>query len=157
VETGVITIVGQGVAEGASDSATDITTVVNGNIFQEKRVVNITAESDTTWENATDYNEGFPGDTLKYYVHYKNIGNAEVDSVTIYDAIPTYTDYLSNTAQFEAGFGSGTIEFSSDGGATWSAIEPDGVDVTNIRWHHADGGILTPGETGRISFKVVIE
>jgi len=130
VETGTITVTGN--ATAATDSAVDVTTIVAGNLVLTKSV--------------NPAGNQAPGTVLVYRTDYSNVGTADLTAVVIYDAIPAWTQYRVTSASngtLAAGIVGITIEFSDDGGATWTYIPADGgggapagfdANVTNIRW-----------------------
>jgi uncharacterized repeat protein (TIGR01451 family) len=124
-------------------TALDTISVINGNLELTKSVAN-----ETTPANGTN---GKPGETMVYTVTYRNLGNAAITSVMIFDAIPFNTQYvaLSKTGTNPA--------FSTDNGATYGAtgVEPGTpANTTNIRWSI---GSLGAGVTGTVTFKVTIK
>ncbi|MBN2185619.1 MAG: hypothetical protein JW746_09855 [Candidatus Krumholzibacteriota bacterium] len=130
VETGTITVTGSGT--GATDFATDNTTIVAGNLVLAKSV------------NPTG--NQVPGTELTYRTDYSNVGTGVLDTIVLYDLIPVWTQYRVGSAvsgTFAAGITAVTIEFSDDGGSTWAYVPVDGAGgapagfdatVTNIRW-----------------------
>ena len=109
--------------------------------------------------------EIIPGDELKYVIEYSNEGDQPVDqgTIVITDPIPQSTKYVPGTA-----FGSGTnISFSVDGGDSFATeaeltVDRNGVelqaspeDYTTVRWIF--GPMLEPGQTGHVSFNVVLK
>jgi hypothetical protein len=114
-----------------------------------------------------------PPDTdLAYTVDFTNSGTGAAQSLIIIDPDPTDVvlaqrvfadvDYKLGSASISSPW-SATIEFSDDGGSTWSyppvsggAGAPSGYDraVTNIRWSVT--GNVAAGATGTISFTVRI-
>lgn len=129
-ETGVVSVTGQGT--GATDSATDVTIIVAGNLVLDKFVNPAGAQ--------------LPGAQLTYRTDYSNVGTAGLTAIVIYDAIPAWTQYNVGSAAagtLAPGITGVTIEFSNDGGATWAYTPVSGgggapvnfdANVTNIRW-----------------------
>jgi uncharacterized repeat protein (TIGR01451 family) len=130
VETGVITVTGN--ATASTDSATDVTTIVAGNLVLAK-VVNPVGDQ-------------VPGTELTYRTDYSNVGTGDLTAIIIYDAIPAWTQYRVGSAvtgTLAPGIVGITIEYSDDGGATWTYAPASGgggapanfdANVTNIRW-----------------------
>lgn len=130
VETGTISATGQ--ATGATDTAVDVTTIVAGSLVLTKSVNPAGAQ--------------LPGTELTYRTDYSNVGTADLTSIVIYDAIPAWTQYRVGSAvsgTLAPGIGGITIEFSNDGGATWTYVPVSGGggapanfdgNVTNVRW-----------------------
>lgn len=130
VETGTITVTGN--ATAATDNATDITTIVAGNLVLAKSVI-------------PGGNQA-PGTELTYRTDYSNVGTSNLASIVVYDAMPAWTQYRVGSAAagtLAPGIVGITIEFSDDGGATWTHAPVSGgggapanfdATVTNIRW-----------------------
>ncbi|MGC1455090.1 MAG: hypothetical protein WA946_07885 [Nitrospirota bacterium] len=105
-----------------------------------------------------------PGDTVVFTTHYTNTGKQPATDVVITNPVDKNMTYLDNSAE-----GSNTrIEFSTDGGKTYSAPEKLMVknaqgmvrqagaeDYTGIRWTLTKP--LTAGGTGSVSFKARIK
>ncbi|MBN1164662.1 MAG: hypothetical protein JXB45_08795, partial [Candidatus Krumholzibacteriota bacterium] len=130
VETGTITVTGN--ATAATDSATDVTTIVVGNLVLVKSV--------------NPAGNQLPGTDLTYRTDYSNAGAAGLTTIVVYDAIPAWTQYRVGSAvqgTLALGIVGITIEFSDDGGTTWVYAPVSGgggapanydANVTNIRW-----------------------
>lgn len=174
VEAAVITVTHGGCDGTASDYVTDVTEVILSNLLITKKVINLTDRrlngtlpADTLYANAVNFNEGYPGDTLIYYVNFRNIGTDSLGNVVVYDPIPENTEFVVGSA-----FGyptvtgaTYTIAYSDDDGATWGYVpsaNPQGIDpdVTNIRWTYTNANYndsLLSGQQGRARFWVVIK
>ena len=153
VETGVMTATGQGTA--ATDNATDITTIIAGNLALTKSVAPV--------------GDQVPGTDLTYTVDYQNLGSDAVTNIVVYDAIPGFTQFAVGSAT------SGTppatitaivIEYSDDNGATWvyapvsgGGGAPAGYDanVTNVRWVFTGDILSGAASTAGLGFTVRIE
>lgn len=115
-----------------------------------------------------------PPDTdLNYTLTFTNSGTGEALSVVIIDPNPANADPAQRVfANVDYKLGSAaisspwtaTIEFSNDGGATWTYVPasagggaPSGYDrtVTNIRWSFT--GNVAPSGSGNVSFVVRIQ
>ena len=130
VETGTVSVTGSGT--GATDSITDVTTIVAGNLVLAKSVNPVGAQ--------------LPGTELTYRTDYSNVGTADLTAIVVYDEIPTWTQYRvgsASTGTLAPGITVITIAFSNDGGATWAYVPVSGgggapanfdANVTNIRW-----------------------
>jgi uncharacterized repeat protein (TIGR01451 family) len=130
IETGTITVTGNGT--GATDSATDVTTIVAGNLVLVKSV--------------NPAGNQAPGTELTYTTDYSNVGTADLTNIVVYDAIPAWTQYRVLSADqgtLAPGITGCTIEFSDDGGTSWAYVPVSGgggapanfdANVTNIRW-----------------------
>jgi len=80
-----------------------------------------------------------PGDIVTYNIKYQNIGTEELKNIKIQDITPANTTFVS--ASFV--IGSGTITSPSIGG------------TGNIIWEVS--GTLSPGNSGEVSFSVMIK
>jgi uncharacterized repeat protein (TIGR01451 family) len=90
-----------------------------------------------------------PGDTMTYTVSYSNPGNGNATYVFILESIPGNTDYISGSAQ-----GSNmTITYSHNNGSSYDS--DDSAPVTDISFQLS--GILTPGSSGQIQYKVKVK
>jgi len=149
----VATITATGENHGATDTAQDVTRVVQGLLKLDKSV------------SPTGDQE--PGATLSYTTSYKNLGNAAITNVVIYDAIPAYTTYVASSAGGTIPTGQILYSYSTDGGATWSSwltSSPTATGITNLRWgldlnndNTVDGDdALASGATGTVTFQVTI-
>ena len=130
VETGTVRVTGNGT--GATDAVTDVTTIVAGNLVLVKSVNPAGAQ--------------LPGTELTYRTDYSNVGTADLTAIVVYDAIPAWTQYRVGSASqgtLAAGITAIAIEFSNDGGATWTYAPVSGgggapanfdANVTNVRW-----------------------
>ncbi|XOV89367.1 MAG: hypothetical protein ACFHX7_05620 [Pseudomonadota bacterium] len=133
------------------------------NVLKEV-VVEENGQEVTRWVEAEEIE---PGQKLRYTVRYVNMGDEPATEVRIENPIPDLTVYLSDSA---SGTGS-TIVFSADGGQTYSPPEEVTYEVTvfgggtdrrkasperftNIRWLIEE---IPPGETGEVSFVVLVQ
>jgi uncharacterized repeat protein (TIGR01451 family) len=130
VETGVLTATGQ--VTLVADNVTDVTAIVAGNLQLTKSVAPL--------------GDQLPGTDLAYTVDYQNIGTDDLTAVVVYDAIPTWTWFQvgsATTGTPPATITAVTVEYSDDGGATWTYVPvsggggaPAGYDanVSNVRF-----------------------
>ena len=113
-----------------------------------------------------------PNTDLTYTVTFTNSGTTAAQSLVIIDPNPTdvdpaqrvfvYVDYKLGTASISSPW-IATIEFSNDGGATWSYTPvsgggaPSGYDraVTNIRWSLTGSVVISA--SGSLTFIVRIQ
>lgn len=153
VEVGVLSATGQ--ATLATDNATDVTTIVVGNLSLTKSV--------------NPVGDQLPGTDLSYTVDYQNLGSDDITAIVIYDAMPAWTQFLVGSATAgtaPASIASITIEYSDDNGATWAYAPASGgggapagydANVTNVRWVFA-GNLLAGGSsTTGVGFTVRIQ
>jgi len=152
------TITATGESHNATDTAQDTTRVVQGKLELDKSV--------------SPEGEQEPGTTLIYTTTYKNLGNAAITSVAIYDAIPSYTTYQSDTASGTLPDSASTdaqilYDYSTDGGSSWngwSTSSPKASGITNLKWGldmDGDNDVdeddsLSSGASGQVSFEVTI-
>jgi len=133
----------------ASDDVADVSQVVSGGLVLHK-------EQEITDTNGNGVT-GDPGDQITYTTSYKNLSAGSLYNVTVYETIPAHTSYVVGSADGgtpPAGL-TVIIEFSTDGGNTWSTTQS--TDVTNIRWKLS--GPLPSGAQSSVgvSFQVTIE
>jgi uncharacterized repeat protein (TIGR01451 family) len=152
VETGTVRVTGNGT--GATDAVTDVTTIVAGNLVLTKSVNPAGAQ--------------LPGTVLLYRTDYANVGAASLTTIVIYDAIPAWTQYRVSSASqgtLAPGITGITIEFSNDGGATWTYTPVSGgggapanfdASVTNVRWTLTGSLAGGSGTVDGVSFTVRI-
>lgn len=153
VEVGVLSATGQ--VTLASDDATDVTTIVAGNLDLAKSV--------------NPAGNQVPGTDLTYTVDYQNLGSATLTAIVIYDAMPTWTQFQVGSATSgtaPASVTAITIEYSDDNGATWTYAPASGgggapagydANVTNVRWVFT-GDLLAGGSsTAGVGFTVRIQ
>jgi len=149
----VATITTTGATHGATDTAQDVTRVVQGLLKLEKSVF------------PTGDQE--PGTILTYTTSYKNLGSAPITNVVIYDAIPAYTSYVSGSTGGTIPAGHLLYSYSTDGGttwSTWSTSPPIASGITNLRWGldlNDDNTVdandaLASGAWGTVEFQVTI-
>ena len=119
----------------ASDSVTDVTTVVGGSLNLLKTAVTFdgaqpapTACSSTL--NRVDRNgngvqgdDANPGDFLCYTIVAENKGNGALERMVVSDALNGFTDFVSVSAA-GAGYGTGSGVLYSNNNTTWSASLP---------------------------------
>jgi uncharacterized repeat protein (TIGR01451 family) len=152
VETGTVRVTGN--ATGATDAVTDVTTIVAGNLVLTKSVNPAGAQ--------------LPGTVLAYRTDYSNVGTADLTTIVVYDAMPAWTQYRVGSASqgtLAPGITGITIEFSNDGGATWTYAPVSGgggapanydANVTNVRWTLAGTLAGGSGTNDGVSFTVRI-
>jgi len=153
VEVGVLTATGQ--VTFATDNATDVTTIVAGNLSLTKSVNPGGAQ--------------VPGTDLTYTVDYQNLGASTLTTIVIYDAVPTWTQFQVGSATSgtaPASITGITIEYSDDNGATWTYAPASGgggapagydANVTNVRWVFAGNLLSGASSTAGIGFTVRIQ
>ena len=153
VEVGVLTATGQ--VTLATDNATDVTNIVAGNLVLTKSVNPV---GDQT-----------PGTDLTYTVDYQNLGSASLTTIAIYDALPAWTQFQvgsATTGTAPASITGIAVEYSDDGGATWTYAPASGgggapagydANVTALRWVFT-GDLLAGGaSTAGVGFTVRIQ
>ena len=152
VETGVLTATGQ--VTLVSDIATDITIIAAGTLQLTKAVNPLGNQP--------------PGTELTYTTDYMNIGTDQLTNVIVYDAVPTFTQFRVGSAT--AGVPPATItlitiEYSDDGGATWTHVPVSGgggapanfdANVTNVRFVMTGNIAAGDGSATGVGFTVRI-
>ena len=153
VEVGVLTATGQ--VTLAADNATDVTTIVAGNLVLTKAV--------------SPGGGQLPGTDLAYTVDYQNLGSSSLTTIAIYDAVPTWTQFQVGSATSGTAPASVTaiaIEYSDDNGGTWTYAPvsggggaPAGYDanVTNVRWVLTGSLLAGASSTSGVGFTVRIQ
>ncbi len=107
-----------------------------------------------------------PGGSIAYTVAYTNAGVAAVGNpsagvpLVVRDAVPAGTVYVSGSATanntLPAGVSSYHVLYSSDGGATWAAVQPSPASaVTHLQWWLDDP--LAAAAAGAIRFSVTVD
>ncbi|MEJ5336868.1 MAG: hypothetical protein WHT26_06190 [Thermus sp.] len=108
----------------ASDTATETTTIVGGELRLQKSAVSYVGT--TSAVRSSDGSQAYPGDYIDYVIVAENIGTGNLTNVKIADPIPAYTTFVSMAAT-TTGFPSGaTVLYSTDGNA-WSPTPPPSV------------------------------
>ncbi|WP_298610490.1 GEVED domain-containing protein [uncultured Thiothrix sp.] len=123
---------------------TDFTTTVAGTPQQpvdgagklqlEKSVWNVTRNIDGT--------VALPGETLRYTLHYENIGNGLLNDLAIQDSVPEFTQLVPNS------LGCGTTP------PELTTCTPQ-VSATSLEWVFT--GQLKAGSKGSVSYQVIVE
>jgi len=152
VETGTLTATGQ--ATFVRDDAVDVTVIVAGNLQLTKSV--------------NPPGNQLPGADLTYTVDYLNIGTDALTAIVVYDALPVWTWFQvgsATTGTPPATITAVTVEYSSDGGATWAYIPASGgggapagydANVTNVRYLMTGNIAAGDGSTVGLEFAVRI-
>ena len=107
-----------------------------------------------------------PGTDLTYKIAFSNTGGIAAQKLVIADPIPTSTDYqvIPGAAVTTSAGLIFVIEYSSDGGTTWTYTPTSGAGgaaanydrtITHIRWR-AIAGNLSAGTPGDVTFTVKI-
>ena len=154
----------------ANATVTDTTTIVAGELQLTKTATLINdANSDGRVEPRTYLSgQGLPlnRSEIGYTIRAKNVGTAPLSNVVILDPIPNFTDFKNDitsgftTAAVEVTCAAGltcTVEYSNDGGSTWTHTPAAGYvsSVTNIRVV-VSGGTLSAGAEITIKFVVSV-
>ena len=109
-----------------------------------------------------------PGTDLTYTIAFSNGGAAFASNLIITDPIPANTDFKAGSVTTSLGTTglSVTVNYSNDGGTTWTYTPVGGVGgapagydrtVTHVRWSF--GGNLSqtvPNNSGNVGFTVRI-
>ena len=106
-----------------------------------KKVENITQNTPIT----TTQNQAKPGDTLKYYVHYKNTGTGSITDLKINDVVPAFTTLIN---------GSPNCPLSLPASLTSCTVHVNGDE---IEWVFGNNDILKGGSEGIVDYQVIID
>jgi uncharacterized repeat protein (TIGR01451 family) len=118
--------------------------------------VSKTADVSADPVNGNTNPKAIPGATVDYSIVVDNNGSVTATNVVIVDAVPGSTAFLVGSTSSTPG--GATIEYSDDGGATWTyvpAAGPDGSDsnVTHLRVTFAS---IANGSGSQVDFQVLI-
>jgi len=98
-----------------------------------------------------------PGATVRYEVYYTNIGKTIVSNI-IYDRIPDYAEYVTNSYTTNGGW---VCEWSTNynpvqtyNSADYVNVQPPVSKIKWIRWKKANSPL---GDSGKIYFSVIIK
>jgi uncharacterized repeat protein (TIGR01451 family) len=108
----------------ASDTATETTTIVGGELRLQKSAVSYVGSTPTVRDPAGA--TAYPGDRIVYTITADNIGTGNLTNVKVSDPIPAYTNFVSVSATAAGFSGTYTILYSTNG-TTWSATAPSSV------------------------------
>ncbi len=144
------------VPNGVNDGATSTTTVTATfdysnsptniqQVLTRTDIISVsTADGGFVIVKAVDKAQALPGDTLMYSITYENLGDEPISQVEVIDEVPVFTTYQSSQCgTLPAGFTNCSI--------TTPTIGTRGT----IKWTFT--GVLQPGETGTVSYKVLID
>jgi uncharacterized repeat protein (TIGR01451 family) len=84
--------------------------------------------------------EAEPGDTLKFVITYRNMGNTPIRSVAIVDSLLPRLEYVKGTARGPEG--------------TTFSTAANRVGATELRW--VLPGVIAPGASGHVSFEAIV-
>lgn len=144
------------VPNGVNDGATSTTTVTatfdySNSSTNIQQILNRTDIVTVSTEDggfvivkAVDKAQALPGDTLMYSITYENLGDEPISQVEVIDEIPVFTTYQSSQC--------GTLP---TGFTNCSITSPTVGTRGTIRWTFT--GVLQPGQTGTVSYKVLID
>jgi uncharacterized repeat protein (TIGR01451 family) len=153
VEVGVMTATGQ--AHLATDNATDVTTITAGNLSLVKSV--------------SPSGDQVPGTDLTYTVDYQNLGATTLNTIVVYDAVPSWTQFKvgsSTTGAAPATVTGIAVQYSNNNGGTWAYVPasggggaPAGYDatVTNVRYVFTGNLLAGASSTTGVGFTVRIQ
>lgn len=150
VDVNTVTATCQVGSTTATDTATETTTIVGGELRLEKQVDKATA---------------YPGETLTYTVIATNIGTGNLTQVIVTDPLPAYTNFVSVSATI-SGFPTGAQVLYSTNGTTWSTTAPTSLPAggsiyvavdTNSDNTITSADIMPPGASITITFRVQVQ
>ena len=121
--------------------------------------VTVTTDSSSTLQTTitSDQIAAAAGDTIHYVITYSSTGApigypSNGNPVVISAAIPDQTSYLAGSATETTGT---DAEYSTDGGSTWTDMEPTDPNlVTDLRWTVAEVVDTTPDQ---VEYAVVVD
>ena len=121
-------------AGSASATVTDTTKIVLGKLDLQKTVNSATAFPRTAPGVAAATSE------ITYTIVATNLGSGALSNVIIFDPIPTYTDFKLGSASVSGCPVGSTcsIEYSIDGGSTWSTTAPADSNNTGTSAGYSD-------------------
>lgn len=144
------------VPNGVNDGATSTTTVTATMVFANSatNIQQVLTRTDIVTVSTTDGGlviikavdkaQAMPGDTLTYTINYENLGDEPISQVEVVDEVPAYTTYFSSSCgALPTGFTNCNI------------LAPSVGIRGTIKWTFT--GVLQPGETGAVSYKVLID
>ncbi|MCR9132811.1 MAG: DUF2341 domain-containing protein [bacterium] len=141
-----------GVNDGATSTTTVTATMVYANsatniqqVLTRTDIVTVsTTDGGLVIIKAVDKAQAMPGDTLTYTINYENLGDEPISQVEVVDEVPAYTTYFSSSCgALPTGFTNCNI------------LAPSVGIRGTIKWTFT--GVLQPGETGAVSYKVLID
>lgn len=150
VDVNTVTATCQVGSTTATDTATETTTIVGGELRLEKQVDKATA---------------YPGETLTYTVIATNIGTGNLTQVIVTDSLPAYTNFVSVSATI-SGFPTGAQVLYSTNGTTWSTTAPTSLPAggsiyvavdTNSDNTITSADIMPPAAIITITFRVQVQ
>jgi len=145
---------GAGSADPANDGRHSSKDAYKGN--SADLAVTKTADVSSDPVNGGTNPKAIPGATVDYSILVDNNGSVSATNVIVVDAVPGSTSFLVGSTSSTPG--GTTIEYSDDGGATWTyspVAGGDGSDpnVTHLRVTFAS---IANGASGQVDFQVLI-
>ncbi len=133
-DTRVITASGTFASGSASAIVTDTTKIVLGKLDLQKTANTTTAFPRTAPGVAASTSE------ITYTIVATNLGSGGLSNVIVFDPIPTYTDFKFGSASVSGCPVGSTcqIQYSIDGGSTWSATAPADSNTTGTSNGYSD-------------------
>jgi trimeric autotransporter adhesin len=130
----VITASGTFSAGSTSAAVTDTTKIVLGKLDLQKTANTTTAFPRTAPGVAASTSE------ITYTIVATNLGSGGLSNVIVFDPIPTYTDFKFGSASVSGCPVGSTcqIQYSIDGGTTWSATAPADSNTTGTSNGYSD-------------------
>lgn len=142
--------VGTAINGAADDVASDAFHSASGTYVVQTPIVITKAVTDGA-------NTGYqiPGDMVTYTITVdNNHATDSATSVTIYDAIPTYTTYNAASLSCPGGFTSG---WSSDAGAPSTWVDSPSAEPGTVNHVRCSGGTIAAGGSASMSFEAFID
>ncbi len=133
----------------------DLTAVSDASLTLKKMVRNVTVDSSGS-PNWQVNNTAKSGETLEYQISYTNNGATPISSLTIKDATPAYTSFVSALA---GSFPGNLTNCTKTTPSSATAVLCSSVDTPGgtggIEWKFT--GSLLPGASGIVTFKVKLD
>lgn len=164
IESALFTATANYGTASVTDSVTDTTTIIAGNLQLAKDwTVNGTNYFKGDGSDATTPPQVAPGNNITYRVVASNVGTYDLTNVKISDPLPSNTNFVSVSAVTSM---TGTVLYSTDG-TTWSATAPTalatggsvyvGIDTNAPFANITSADTMSPAATITLTFVVQVK
>lgn len=150
-------------ADGPDDN--DITVSDISHVRAEKVAIlkEVSSDDGSTFDTRMTVDPDDP-DQILQRLRVTNQGDTGVKTVYVYDFVPEGTEYVHGSMTSAGGLYTlaySLEEYLPDGTIEWIDGAPsadDSPDVKTLRWHYtANGGVLLPGDTHDLMFKIKVK